>query len=236
MVSEFLEKALQKSQIEIPADKFESFEKYFNLLVEWNEKINLTAITKADEVAVKHFEDSLAVFKYVNIKNNAKIIDVGTGAGFPGIPLKIARDDLNLTLLDSLNKRLVFLQTVCNELNIEAETVHSRAEEGSRKVEYRDSYDYAFSRAVAQLNVLSEYCLPYVKVGGSFCALKGPQAEDEIKNAYSAINTLGGKLKKVSSFALPCDGGERNIVEIEKRALPSQKYPRNSGKIKAKPL
>ena len=212
MVSEFLEKALQKSQITIPADKFESFEKYFNLLVEWNEKINLTAITKADEVAVKHFEDSLAVFKYVNIKNNAKIIDVGTGAGFPGIPLKIARDDLNLTLLDSLNKRLVFLQTVCNELNIEAETVHSRAEEGSRKVEYRDSYDYAFSRAVAQLNLLTELCLPYVKKGGYFIALKGPDATEEIENAKKAIGILGGKIKDVIEYNISDNSGRTLLL------------------------
>ena len=208
MVSEFLEKALQKSQIEIPADKFESFEKYFNLLVEWNEKINLTAITKADEVAVKHFEDSLAVFKYVNIKNNAKIID------------------LNLTLLDSLNKRLVFLQTVCNELNIEAETVHSRAEEGSRKVEYRDSYDYAFSRAVAQLNLLTELRLPYVKKGGYFIALKGPDATEEIENAKKAIGILGGKIKDVIEYNISDNSG-RTLVIIEKVKNTPDKYPRH---------
>ena len=235
MVSEFLEKALQKSQIEIPVDKFESFEKYFNLLVEWNEKINLTAITKADEVAVKHFEDSLAVFKYVNIKNNAKIIDVGTGAGFPGIPLKIARDDLNLTLLDSLNKRLVFLQTVCNELNIEAETVHSRAEEGSRKVEYRDSYDYAFSRAVAQLNLITELCLPYVKKGGYFIALKGPDATEEIENAKKAIGILGGKIKDVIEYKISDNSG-RTLVIIEKLKNPPDKYPRHGSKLKSNPL
>ena len=235
MVSEFLEKALQKSQIEIPADKFESFEKYFNLLVECNENINLSAITKADEVAVKHFEDSLAVFKYVNIKNNAKIIDVGTGAGFPGIPLKIARDDLNLTLLDSLNKRLVFLQTVCNELNIEAETVHSRAEEGSRKVEYRDSYDYAFSRAVAQLNLLTELCLPYVKKGGYFIALKGPDATEEIENAKKAIGILGGKIKDVIEYNISDNSG-RTLVIIEKVKNTPDKYPRHGSKLKSNPL
>ena len=235
MVSEFLEKALQKSQIEIPADKYDSFEKYFNLLVEWNEKINLTAITKADEVAVKHFEDSLAVFKYVNIKNNAKIIDVGTGAGFPGIPLKIARDDLNLTLLDSLNKRLVFLQTVCDELNIEAETVHSRAEEGSRKSKYRDSYDYAFSRAVAQLNLLTELCLPYIKKGGYFIALKGPDATEEIENAKKSIGILGGKIKDVIEYNISDNSG-RTLVIIEKVKNTPDKYPRHGSKLKSNPL
>ena len=235
-IKEYLKKHTENFKTQLTEKQYEQFQRYFELLVEWNEKINLTAITDAEGVSLKHFADCITVFDYVNIPQNSKIIDVGTGAGFPGLVLKIARPDLQITLLDSLNKRLVFLQEVCDELELDCKIIHSRAEDGARQTALREQFDYSFSRAVAQLNVLSEYCLPYVRVGGSFCALKGPQAEDEIKNAYSAINTLGGKLKKVSSFALPCDGGERNIVEIEKRASTSPKYPRNFGKIKAKPL
>lgn len=211
-------------------------EKYFKMLVEWNEKINLTAITDPEGVAIKHFADSLTFFNYVDVPENASIIDVGTGAGFPGIVLKIVRPDINLTLLDSLNKRLLFLDEVINELGISAQLIHSRAEDGGNKPELRESFDFVVSRAVAQLNVLSEYCLPYVKVGGSFVAMKGPQAKDEVKKALVAINILGGKNKNSFEFALPNEGGERTIVVIEKKRNTPAKYPRNSGRIKAKPL
>lgn len=211
-------------------------EKYYQMLVEWNEKINLTAITDPEGVAVKHFADSLTFLNYVDVPENASIIDVGTGAGFPGVVLKIARPDISLTLLDSLNKRLLFLDEVINELGISAQLIHSRAEDGGNKPELRESFDFAVSRAVAQLNVLSEYCLPYVNVGGCFVAMKGPQAKEEIKKATIAINLLGGKLKNAFEFSLPNDGGERTIAVIEKKRNTPPKYPRNSGKIKAKPL
>lgn len=235
MVSTYLKSALKKAEINIIYNNFKKFEQYYNLLIEWNEKINLTAITKPEEVAVKHFEDSLSVLKYVDIKENAKIIDIGTGAGFPGIPLKIVRDDINLTLLDSLNKRLVFLQNVCNEINISAQTLHSRAEESSRKAEYREKYDFAFSRAVAQLNLLSELCLPYVKKSGCFVAMKGPDVREELKNAEKAIEVLGGKVKEIKEFNLSDNSG-RTLVVIEKIKNTPEKYPRHGSKLKTNPL
>lgn len=235
MISTFLKKALQKAEINITDESFKKFEQYYKLLAEWNKKINLTAITKPDEVAVKHFEDSLSVLKYVDINKNAKIIDIGTGAGFPGIPLKIVRDDLNLTLLDSLSKRLVFLQDVCNELNISTQTLHSRAEEASKKAEYREKYDFAFSRAVAQLNILSELCLPYVKKGGCFVAMKGPDTGEELKNAETAITVLGGKVKRIEEFKLSDNSG-RTLIIIEKIKNTPEKYPRHGSKLKTRPL
>lgn len=233
MVSDFLKQSLD--EINISPECYEKFESYYSLLTHWNRKINLTAITEPNHVAVKHFADSLSILKYVDIPKGAKIIDIGTGAGFPGVPLKIAREDTNLTLLDSLNKRLVFLQNVCDELNITAQLVHSRAEEASKKREFREAYDFAFSRAVAGLNVLCELCLPFVKKGGRFIAMKGPEAEEEIKAAKNAINILGGKIKEVKKFSLS-DGSGRTLVIIEKIKNTPEKYPRHGSKIKTKPL
>lgn len=235
-VKEYLTEATQGYKVKLSNTQLAQFEIYFKLLVEWNEKINLTAITDEQGVAVKHFADSLSLFNYIDVPKGANVIDVGTGAGFPGIVLKIARPDINLTLLDSLNKRLVFLQNVLDETGIEANLVHSRAEDGAKKVEYREQYDFAVSRAVAQLNVLSEYCLGYVKKGGRFIALKGPNVDEEIKNSEKALSILGGKLVNKYSFDLPMDGGSRNILEIKKIRNTPAKYPRNSGKIKASPL
>ena len=235
MISAFLKQALEKSKINIEEKSCKKFEQYYDLLIKWNEKINLTAITKPEDVAVKHFEDSLSVLKYVDIEASSKIIDIGTGAGFPGIPIKIARDDINLTLLDSLNKRLVFLQNVCNNLNISAQTLHSRAEEASKKDEYREKYDFAISRAVAQLNLLSELCLPYVKKGGCFVAMKGPDVWEELKNAENAIKVLGGKIKEVKEFNLSDNSG-RTLIVIEKIKNTPEKYPRHGNKLKSSPL
>lgn len=235
-LKELLQKYTADFKIQLDEQQLSQFERYFELLVSWNEKMNLTAITDTDGVALKHFADCLSLFNYVDIPKNSSVIDVGTGAGFPGVVLKIARPDIKLTLLDSLNKRLVFLDTVCSEIEIDAEIIHSRAEEGARKENLREHFDFAVSRAVAQLNVLSEYCLPYVKKGGKFCALKGPQAKDEIKNAYNAVNTLGAKISASYEFSLPSDGGERTIVEITKQNFTPNKYPRQSAKIKSNPL
>lgn len=235
MVSDFLKQALAEMNIDISKESYEKFEKYYALLIDWNEKMNLTAITEPQQVAVKHFADSLTILKHLEIEKNAKVIDIGTGAGFPGIPLKIVRDDLDLTLLDSLNKRLVFLQNVCDELNITAKTIHSRAEEASRNKNYREVYDYAFSRAVAQLNLLCELCLPYVKKGGFFAAMKGPDAQSEIANAENAVELLGGKIKEIKEFSLPDNSG-RTLVIIEKIKPTPEKYPRHGSKIKSKPL
>ena len=208
---------------------------YANLLVEWNEKMNLTAITDPTEVVWKHFFDCILFFKNVQIKDGAKIIDVGTGAGFPGMVLKIVREDIELTLLDGLNKRLVFLSQVLKELSLDAKVVHLRAEEGAKKAEYREQYDFAVARAVANMNVLSEYCLPYVKVGGSFVALKGPFGSEEAKNAKKAIDILGGT--KVNLYTEQYDMiGDRTIIEVKKTRPTPQKYPRISAKISKQPL
>ncbi len=235
-IKEIIKSATADFKIQLNDNQLSQLERYFELLVEWNEKINLTAITDESGVAVKHFADSLTFFNYIDVPQNASVIDVGTGAGFPGIVLKIARPDIKLTLLDSLNKRLKFLDVVLNELGLEAELIHSRAEDGGQDFELRESYDFAVSRAVAQLNVLSEYCLPYVRLSGSFVALKGPDADNEITNAKHALQCLGGKIKKSYKFSLPMDGGDRTIIEIEKNSPTPEKYPRNSGKIKSNPL
>lgn len=236
MIKNLLQNYIKDYKITLMENQYEQFQKYFELLAEWNEKMNLTAITDESGVALKHFADSLSLLNFVDIPQNSSLVDVGTGAGFPGVVLKIARPDIKLTLIDSLNKRLVFLGEVCAQLGIEAELIHSRAEDGARDEKLRESFDFAVSRAVARMNVLSEYCLPYVKVGGAFCAMKGAQANEEFKESLNAINTLGGKLEKKYFFELPENGGERAIAVVRKVKNTPQKYPRQSGKIKAKAL
>lgn len=236
MIKDLLQNYIKDYKITLTENQYEQFQKYFELLAEWNEKMNLTAITDESGVALKHFADSLSLLNFVDIPQNSSLADVGTGAGFPGVVLKIARPDIKLTLIDSLNKRLVFLNEVCSQLGIDAELIHSRAEDGARDEKLRESFDFAVSRAVARMNVLSEYCLPYVKVGGAFCAMKGAQANEEFKESLNAINTLGGKLEKKYFFELPENGGERAIAVVRKVKNTPQKYPRQSGKIKAKAL
>lgn len=236
MIKDLLQNYIKDYKITLTENQYEQFQKYFELLAEWNEKMNLTAITDESGVALKHFADSLSLLNFVDIPQNSSLADVGTGAGFPGVVLKIARPDIKPTLIDSLNKRLVFLGEVCAQLGIEAELIHSRAEDGARDEKLRESFDFAVSRAVARMNVLSEYCLPYVKVGGAFCAMKGAQANEEFKESLNAINTLGGKLEKKYFFELPENGGERAIAVVRKVKNTPQKYPRQSGKIKAKAL
>lgn len=209
--------------------------RYSELLIEWNEKINLTALTAPEDIALKHFADSLLLLRYIDIENGARVIDVGTGAGFPGVVLKIARPDISLTLLDSLNKRLTFLDIVCSELGLSGvELIHSRAEDGSR-TKLRDSFDIAVSRAVASLNTLCEYDMPYVKVGGRFIAMKGKGADEELDSAQNAIITLGGEMQAKHDFILG-EAGERSIIEIKKIAPTPDTYPRKSKAIKNKPL
>ena len=236
MIKNLLQNYIKDYKITLTENQYEQFQKYFELLAEWNEKMNLTAITDESGVALKHFADSLSLLNFVDIPQNSSLADVGTGAGFPGVVLKIARPDIKLTLIDSVNKRLVFLGEVCAQLGIEAELIHSRAEDGARDEKLRESFDFAVSRAVARMNVLSEYCLPYVKVGGAFCAMKGAQANEEFKESLNAINTLGGKLENKYFFELPENGGERAIAVVRKVKNTPQKYPRQSGKIKAKAL
>ncbi len=231
------------------ADRFCS---YAELLCEWNEKMNLTAITDPEGIVRKHFLDSCLPLSMVDIKQGATLIDVGTGAGFPAIPLKILRPDLQVTLLDSLNKRLVFLSQVCQELGISADIVHGRAEEcakapseksGGKKQgrsSLRETRDYAVARAVAGLGVLCEYCLPYVKPGGSFIALKGADGESEANEAARAVKELGGTVESVIRYDLPsADGSKgdaRTLIVIKKIARTPDRYPRTKAKMDKFPL
>ena len=229
------EKIIENCKDFCPLDEvaLKRLEKYADLLVEWNEKINLTAIVDPEGIAIKHFLDCLMIFKYVDIPKGASVIDIGTGAGFPGVVIKIARPDIKLTLMDSLQKRINFLDTLCAELGLEVTTVHSRAED--IKPHQREGYDFAVARAVANMRVLTEYCLPYVKVGGSFIAMKGSTAAEEVKEATKAIATLGGKLEAEDLFDLLEFGG-RGIIKVKKISQTLTTYPRNSGKISKNPL
>lgn len=212
-----------------------SFESYMKLLLEWNNKINLTAITTQDEIILKHFADSCSIIKY--IKNNDRIIDIGTGAGFPGIPLKIINKDIYITLMDSLNKRVNFLNEVISKLELEnIDAVHSRAEDLAKNKEFREMYDVAVSRAVANLSTLSEYMLPFVKVGGICICMKGPNIQEELENAKGAISKLGGKIKYIDNFKLGNTENERNIIVIEKLKPTNSKFPRKAGMPSKEPL
>ncbi len=208
---------------------------YGNLLLEWNEKMNLTAITDPTDIVIKHFFDCILFFKAVDVPKGAKIIDVGTGAGFPGMVLKIMRPDINLTLLDGLNKRLIFLNEVLKETGLSAEVVHLRAEDGGKNPLYREQYDFAVARAVARHNILSEYCMPYVKVGGQFVAMKGPAAEEEINESKRAVQILGGAEPVIICEKLPTDE-ERSFIITKKISQCAPKYPRISAKISKQPL
>lgn len=211
------------------------FDTYAATLLEWNEKINLTAITQPEEIAVKHFLDSILLLKAVDMPERATLVDVGTGAGFPAIPLKIVRPDLRVTLLDSLNKRVSFLAEVSRLLGQDNTAIHGRAEELGRDARLRERFDFATARGVAALPALCEYCLPFVKVGGIFAALKGPDVHAEIGGAKSALKLLGGEIAEIKEFDLP-QGNKRAIVCIKKISQMSPKYPRASVKITKKPL
>ncbi len=223
-----LQNQAQKIDINLTNKQLNEFYTYMNLLIEWNKNINLTAITEPEEIIKKHFIDSLTISK--NIKKDSSIIDVGTGAGFPGIPLKIVREDINVVLLDALNKRLNFLNEVIKENKLEnIETVHFRAEEVGKNKIYREKYDVATSRAVAQLNILAEYLLPLVKVGGKCIGMKGSNVEEELKNSKKAINLLGGEIEKIEEFILPDSDIKRNVIIIKKVNSTPVKYPRKPG-------
>ncbi len=224
--------------VELTDTMCDQFDRYAQLLVEWNQKMNLTAIVEPDDIVLKHFADSLTALPLLPKREGLSLIDVGTGAGFPGVALAIARPDLRLTLLDSLNKRLTFLQEVCRELGLSAQTVHARAEEGGRDETLREAFDVAIARAVAALPVLSEYCLPFVRTGGVFLAMKGPESDEEYAQAEKAIHILGGAMKAVEHRKLPAvpkDGVEqldRRIFVIEKQQKTPNGYPRPTAKIK----
>ena len=230
---ENMKELLGQYEMDISEQQFNNLQVYTDLLVEWNEKINLTAITDREGVSVKHILDSLLMFKYAEIPQNSSYIDVGTGAGFPGIPMKIYRRDLQCTLLDSLNKRVNFLKEVSDKLDLGMNCIHSRAEDGGKNADLREKFDFSTARAVAALPVLCEYCMPYVKVGGSFIAMKGPN--ESYKDAFTAYRTMGGEVADVKEYVLPGDE-KRQIIIIKKVKATPAKYPRNAGQISKKPL
>ena len=231
-----------KINIEISDDQINCFEKYYELLIEKNKVMNLTAITDKEDVIVKHFIDSIALIPYltdkgINTNNELKIIDIGTGAGFPGLPLKIMMPDVKFTLLDSLNKRVSFLNEVIDELELkDIEALHGRAEDYASDNKYREKYDICVSRAVANLSTLSEYCIPFVKEDGFFISYKAGESEEEINNSKNAIKILGGKINKVEEFVLPGTDASRVFVFIRKLELTDKKYPRKAGVPAKKPL
>ena len=232
---EIFKKLAKEINLDIDKSKIVKFYEYMNLLLEWNEKINLTAITEQNDIILKHFIDCLTIKKY--LKDNDKIVDIGTGAGLPGIPLAIMSGANKFTLVDSLNKRVNFLNDVKEKIDLKnIEAIHSRAEEFGQNKIYREKYDVAVSRAVANLSVLLEYLLPTVKVGGKVICMKGSQVQDEINEAKYALKELGGVIKLTDEFCLPETDMKRNIIVIEKIKNTPKKYPRKSGTPSKQPL
>ena len=230
-----LKRECLKYDVQLTNDQIDCLDKFADMLVEWNEKFNLTAITEPDKIVYKHFIDSLMVLKTIDLKKGASLADVGTGAGFPSTPISIVRRDIKITQIDSLRKRVGFLQHVSDNFHLKIRTVHGRAEELGKKDEYREQFDYVTARAVAPLQKLAEYCLPLVKVGGFFMAMKGSEYEVEVDDSKKAIDVLGGQIEKIKNFELP-DSSARNIILIKKISRTPTKYPRNSGKISKKPI
>lgn len=233
-IEALLRKETAACRTPLSAEQTAQFQRYMELLLEWNTKLNLTAITEPMAFTEKHFLDSLWPLQWMQLAGK-RCIDVGTGAGFPGLALKLAEPQLELTLLDSLQKRLTVLDDICGKLGVAAQTVHARAEEGGRKPELRQQFDFAFARAVAPLSVLCEYCLPFVKPGGYFCAWKGPAGQEELLAARYALQVLGGSICKNAVYTLP-DGSSRTFLMIQHTRTCSPTYPRAGGKIKKQPL
>ena len=234
---DIMDNKTKKMSIQLNKEQSIQFQKYYELLIEWNKVMNLTAITEYEEVVDKHFIDSLSIEKAVDLNIIEKVIDVGTGAGFPGIPLKIVYPHLKITLLDSLNKRINFLNEVISKLKLEnIEAIHGRAEDIAKDKKYREQYDISVSRAVANLSTLSEYSLPFVKVGGLFISYKAEKADEEIKNAEKAVSVLGGKIEKIIKFQLPETDIGRTLVKINKIKIKAKKYPRKAGLPSKEPL
>ena len=226
---------LKSLNINLTTLQIEQFYNYMNILIEWNKVMNLTGITEPNEIIVKHFIDSLTVLNRIN-KNNI-IIDVGTGAGFPGIPIKIAFPETKVVLLDSLNKRIKFLNEVIEKLNLKnIKAIHGRAEDYGRDKNHREKYDVAIARAVASLNILLEYMMPFIKIHGKCLCMKGNNCEDEIKKSRYAIKELGGELLDIGEFYIPNTNIKRNIIEIEKVIETKNKYPRKAGTPTKDPL
>lgn len=234
---QIIEQAFTNSGFSLTNEQLEQFLQYYALLKEWNQKMNLTAIEEPVEVAYKHFVDSALLCRVIPQLAERSLIDIGTGAGFPGVPLKIMEPSLQLTLFDSLNKRITFLKEVCQQLQLsDVQTIHGRAEDFAQKIDYREQYDLASARAVARLPVLVEICLPFVKVGGYFIALKGPELEQEIAESSRALQLLGGKIKDVQKLTLLDGKYSRSIAVILKTAPTPKKYPRKAGTPQKSPL
>ena len=233
---ELLFEESKKQNLILNDKQLEKFQIYMDFLLEYNSHTNLTAIKEPEDIMIKHFFDSIILNNFLDIKQNAKMVDIGTGAGFPGVPMKIFREDIELTLIDCANKRIVFLNQLMEKLGLNADIFHVRAEELSHKKEYREAYDFAVSRAVAPLNILCELSLPYVKKGGFFVALKGANAQEELEKAENAIKVLGGKTESIKTFVLPKNKGSRNVLIIKKVVNTSDKYPRINSKISKMPL
>lgn len=229
-VSEQFLQLLQRKGIELTAEQLSQFEQYYQELVAWNEKMNLTGITERDQVYMKHFYDSISLAFYVNMNNITNIADIGSGAGFPGIPLKICFPHLKLTIVDSLNKRISFLQHVSDSIGLkDVQLIHGRAEDIARKSEHRDSYDLVTARAVARLSLLNEFCLPFARKDGVFAAMKGNDPAEELAEAKFSLKELRGKVSRVEAFQLPVEESARHIVLIAKTAPTPVKYPRKAG-------
>ncbi|WP_068776487.1 16S rRNA (guanine(527)-N(7))-methyltransferase RsmG [Paenibacillus sp. FJAT-26967] len=236
-IQQQFQEQLQQRGITLSEVQLSQFETYYQLLVEWNEKINLTAITERDQVYLKHFYDSLTLAFHVDMGSTGNMADIGSGAGFPSIPLKIAFPHIQVTIVDSLNKRILFLNELVQKLELDGvKCVHARAEDAARKLEHRDQYDLVTARAVARLSVLNELCLPFVKVGGLFVAMKAADAEDELKEAQYSIQSLKGKLKQVDRMELPIEKSIRHFIQISKAAATPAKFPRKAGLPLKQPL
>lgn len=234
---QILEQKLGELGIKQDQNQLERFHKFYQLLIEWNKVMNLTGITEYEDVVEKHFVDSLSIIKAIDLSRIHTVIDVGTGAGFPGIPLKIAFPHLRVVLLDSLNKRIKFLDEVISQLGLtEICTIHGRAEEYARKEEYREQFDLCVSRAVSNLSTLSEYCLPYIQVGGIFVPYKSGEIDDEVEQSKKAVRILGGNIKDVMKFELPGTDIHRSFVLIHKEQHTQKKYPRKAGIPAKEPL
>ena len=232
--TEYLVKTAADAGFELTEQQTEKFKTYYEVLADYNNRVNLTAVTEPKAVAVTHFVDSLTLLK-ANIPQNARLADIGAGAGFPSVPVKIFRNDISLTLIDSLNKRVAFLEHLSEKLGLPFDAFHMRAEDAGRKKELREQFDVVCARGVAKIYLLCEYCLPLVKTGGVLVAMKGPSPEEEIETAERAMHELGAKLKRVESFSLP-DTSKRSLVIIEKTSTTPAKYPRQSAKIAKSPL
>ena len=232
-----IQQSFQREGFSLNEQQIEQFVQYYDLLIDWNKKINLTAIEEPQEVADKHFVDSALLLSVKKDLAGCSLIDIGTGAGFPGIPLKIIEPNLKLTLFDSLNKRINFLNTVIDELGLmDMKTIHGRAEDYAKQAEYREQFDLCVSRAVANLSTLSEYCIPYVKIGGLFIPYKSGEIDEEVQEAKKAISTLGGKLEQVIKFQLPNTEINRSFVKIIKLQNTAKKYPRKAGMPTKEPI